>query len=79
MTESVGLLKTYRTEDGPMTERTDEEKGTEPETTGEWVRDLEGQSDTPNPSEVPATSEAGRGAADQARETTEPEVDRLPG
>lgn len=30
-----------------MSERTDQERGTEPETTDDWVRDLEGESDAP--------------------------------
>lgn len=50
-----------------MSERTDEEKGTEPETTGDWVRDLEGQSDAPDPTDAPPTSEAGPPADDAAR------------
>ncbi len=34
-----------------MAERTDEEQGTEPQTKSDWIRDLEGQSDAPAPSE----------------------------
>ena len=35
-----------------MAERTDEEQGTEPQTKSDWIRDLEGQSDAPAPSEA---------------------------
>ncbi len=45
-----------------MSERTDEERGTEPETVADWERDLEGASDTPPTFEPPPTSEAGQDA-----------------
>ena len=51
-----------------MSERTDEEQGTEPETTGDWIRDLEGQADTPDPSDAPATPKADHGVEDSPRE-----------
>ena len=44
-----------------MSERTDQEQGTEPETVADWKRDNEGASDTPT-LEPPPTSEAGRDA-----------------
>ena len=44
-----------------MSERTDQERGTEPETVSEWKRDNEGASDTPA-FEPPPTSEAGQNA-----------------
>ena len=44
-----------------MSERTDQERGTEPETVADWKRDNEGASDTPA-FEPPPTSEAGQDA-----------------
>lgn len=45
-----------------MSERTDQEEGTEPETVADWKRDNEGNSDTPPAFEPPPTSEAGQDA-----------------
>lgn len=50
---------------GFMGERTDQERGTEPETTDDWVRDLEGDSDVPGSQDAgmtpETTSETGEG------------------
>lgn len=38
-----------------VSERTDQERGTEPETTDDWIRDLEGDSDTPAEDTAPGS------------------------
>ena len=45
-----------------MSERTDREQGTEPETVADWKRDNKGASDTSPSLEPPPTSEAGQDA-----------------
>lgn len=54
-----------------MSERTDEERGTAPETTDDWMRDLEGDSDVPTMPDAPATPEtdAETGTGDPGRES----------
>ena len=45
-----------------MSERTDQEQGTEPESVEEWKNDLEGEADTDPTLRPPTTSEAGQGS-----------------
>ena len=52
-----------------MSERTDQEQGTEPETTADWVHDLEGGSDVPAQGDTPAGSDSERSEDDPARDT----------
>ncbi len=51
-----------------MSERTDQEQGTEPETTADWIHDLEGDSDVPAAGGTPAGPDTERGADDPVRE-----------